>query len=142
MENDTVCHRKHRISMEIQTVLFFFVHGTRFLYFSFTPLLLCNLVFEHVSGSDFSTDWNRCCVWIAVALFWCNCNNMYECIWRLWWKRFFIYFFFLWLRAKGQTCYPAHPVCLRVGVVMLVWVNTTCTNQSAPYGQLTHWSKS
>lgn len=52
---------------------------------SFTSLLLCYLVFKHVSGCDLCSNWNRC-VWIVLALFWCNCNSMHKYIWWLWWK--------------------------------------------------------
>lgn len=75
-ENDTACHKKQRISNG-NTDFLVFLFMSLFFYFSFTPLLLCYFVFEHVSGCALLSDWNRCCAWIVVALFWCDCITVY-----------------------------------------------------------------
>ena len=125
--------------------------------FSFiSPLLHCFHAisfFEHVSGSGFLSDWNRCCAWIVVALFWCDCNSTCEYIQRLWWKWVFFPYGFssLWLGPKGQRWYPAaHPVCLTAdratcgcGCACLskhLLAKSRCTLWSGDDGQLTLWS--
>lgn len=134
--------------MEIQTFLFSFSHVSPFFYFSFTPLLLCYFVFEHVSGSGLLSDWNRCCAWIVVALFWCDCNSMCEYVQRLWWKWVFFPsgFSSLWFGLKGAEVVSSPP-CLSVdgpssrlqivpcvGVDTSAWVNTYRPNHSVLYG--------
>lgn len=75
--NMTQCATKNtEYQMEIQPFLFSFSRVFLFFYFSFTPLLSCYFVFEHDSGSDPLSDWNRCCAWIVVALFWGDCSSM------------------------------------------------------------------
>lgn len=80
-ENDTVCHKKHSISNGNTDFLVFI-----FMHLSFPPLLSCYFVFEHVSGSGWLSDWNRCCAWIVVTLFWCDCTSVCEYNRWLWLK--------------------------------------------------------
>lgn len=144
--------------MEIQPFLFSFSRFFLFFYFSFTPLLSCYFVFEHDSGDDPLSDWNRCCAWIVVALFWCDCNSMCEYIQRLWWKWIFFPsgFSSLWLEVKSNRWCPAHPVglwrtqphnvdcamcgCGYAGLNKQLQAKLQCTVWFGGDGQLSLWS--
>lgn len=72
----TPCATKNtEYQMESSLFLFSFSRVCLFFYFFFTPLLSCYSVFEHVSGKYLISDWNRCCAWIVVALFCCDCSR-------------------------------------------------------------------
>lgn len=65
--------------MEIETflvLLFTCLSFPLFLFYSGASMLF---YFEHVSGSSLFSDWNRCCAWIVVALFWCDWDRVCEC---------------------------------------------------------------
>lgn len=133
--------------MEMHTFLFSFSRVSLYFYSSFSQLLSCSFVFEHVSGSSLLSDWNRCCAWIVVVLFWCDCSSVCEYVQWLWWKWIFFPSALSSLRLglKSQRCYPAHPVWLWwdpapnwivpcVGVDVPAWVITSWPDHSVLYG--------
>lgn len=103
LEIDRACHKKHWISNGNKDFLVL-LFACLFPFISFTPLLSSYFVFEHVSGSWLLSDWNRCCAWIVVALFWCDCSSMCEYVRRLWWKWVFFpsALSYVWLGVKAR----------------------------------------
>lgn len=81
-ENSRTGHKKHRISngnRDFLVLLFTCLSFPLFLFYSGASMLF---YFEHVSGSGLFSDWNRCCAWIVVALFWCDWDRVCECVQR------------------------------------------------------------